>query len=220
MPAERRQMVLAGLILAAAALMGTALLSLAQWHSRPYIDINRQQALLASLQVVIPAGSFDNDILSDVVPIADPEWLGQAEPTLVYRARRGGEPQAAAFRVVAPDGYAGDIELMMGVRADGVVSGVRVISHRETPGLGDGIEARRSDWIEGFAGRSLGNPGESGWRVRRDGGAFDQFSGATITPRAVVAAVHRGLRFFEQHRARIFAGEPPAQDIAANTTRE
>ena len=220
MPAERRQMLTAGLILAAAALLGTTLLSLAQWHSEPYINANRQQALLDSLQVLMPAGSFDNDILNDVTLLEDPDLLGQAEPTLVYRARWQGEPRAVAFRVVAPDGYAGDIELLMGVRADGVVSGVRVISHRETPGLGDGIEARRSDWIRGFEGRSLGQPGEAGWRVKRDGGIFDQFSGATITPRAVVGAVHRGLRFFDRYRARIFAENPPRSSIASTVNPE
>lgn len=220
MPAEQRQMVTAGLVLAAAALLGTSLLSLAQWHSEPYIAANRQQALLDSLRILIPADSFDNEILNDQILISDPGLLGRAEPTRVYRARWRGEPQAAAFRIVAPDGYAGDIELLLGVRADGVVSGVRVISHRETPGLGDGIEARRSDWIQGFGGRSLDDPGEAGWRVKRDGGVFDQFSGATITPRAVVKAVRNGLRFFARYRKQIFADNPPASSVASSADLE
>lgn len=203
MTSERPQIAASGSLLAAAALAGTLLLSVTQWHSQPYVSANERQMLSDSLRVVIPPGSFDNDMLSDATEIRDPELLGTDTTTRVYRARRAGKPKAVAFRIVAPDGYAGAIELLMGIRADGVVSGVRVISHRETPGLGDAIEARRSPWITAFTGKSLDNPGTGGWRVRRDGGAFDQFTGATITPRAVVGAVHRGLEFFEKHREQL-----------------
>jgi electron transport complex protein RnfG len=112
---------------------------------------------------------------------------------------------AAVFSVVARGGYAGDIELLVGVRADGRVAGVRVVEHHETPGLGDGIEADKSDWIRGFDGRSLGDPPREDWAVRRDGGDFDQFTGATITPRAVVEAVRDTLIYFEDHRDQVFA---------------
>jgi len=205
----------AGALLAVTALLGTALLSGTEWHSAPYIAANQRQTLLDSLQVVIPADSFDNDILSDVTEVSDPALLGMAGPTRVYRARWQGAPRAVAFRIVAPNGYAGPIELLMGVGADGVVSGVRVISHHETPGLGDAIEVRRSDWIHGFTGKSRGNPGEAGWRVQRDGGEFTQFTGATITPRAVVKAVHQGLLFFDRHRRQLFRTDPPRPGGAA-----
>lgn len=215
MHAERRQILGAGLLLAAFALLGTALLNGTQWHSAPYIAANERQTLLDSLSVVIPPDSFDNDILDDSITISDPELLGMAGPTRVYRARLRGQDTAVAFLIVAPGGYSGSINLLMGVRADGGISGVRVISHHETPGLGDTIEARRSDWILNFAGRSLDDPGEAGWHVKRDGGTFDQFTGATITPRAVVKAVHNGLKFFARHRAQLFATDPTPVPAAA-----
>jgi electron transport complex protein RnfG len=210
---ERRQIAASGGLLAAAALAGTLLLSLTQWHSQPYVAANERQMLLDSLRAVIPQGSLDNDMLSDTTEIHDPDLLGMETATRIYRARSAGKPKAVAFRIVAPDGYAGDIELLMGIRVDGVVSGVRVISHRETPGLGDAIETRRSPWISKFTGKSLDNPGAAGWRVRRDGGVFDQFTGATITPRAVVGAVHRGLQFFRKHREKLFATKMPTGDM-------
>src|SRR5690606_4959952 len=119
--------------------------------------------------------------------------LGTTQPVTVYRAFRGGEPVAALFNSVAPDGYSGEIRLLVGVRVDGSLSGVRVLSHKETPGLGDPIEVRHSDWITRFSGLSLENPPFERWKVRRDGGDFDQFTGATITPRAVVKATRNTL---------------------------
>jgi electron transport complex protein RnfG len=132
----------------------------------------------------------------------------------LYRAYRNGRPVAVLGTPVAPDGYSGSIRLLIGLYADGTLAGVRVLAHRETPGLGDFIEASRSDWILGFAGKSLHDPTASGWAVRKDGGVFDQFTGATITPRAVVKAVHRFLIYYEQQRERLFtpsaSGQPGA----------
>jgi electron transport complex protein RnfG len=201
---EQYQTLTAGVLLAVAALIGTVILSAAERHSAPYIEANQRQALLDSIYMVIPAGSFDNDILADVIELKDPELLGMETASRIYRARQQGDIQAIAFQTVAPDGYSGRIDLLMGVQADGVISGVRVISHRETPGLGDAIDARRSDWILGFTDKSRINPKDSGWVVKKDGGEFDQFTGATITPRAVVKAVHNGLLFFERHRSELF----------------
>lgn len=210
MRAETRALLVPGLLLAVTALTGTAILSVADWHSAPYIAQNKRQALLRGLEEVMPAGQFDNDIVQDTTSIADPDLLKIEGETLVYRARKRGVAVAAAFRLAAPDGYAGDIELLMGVDAKGSITGVRVINHHETPGLGDAIEPQNSNWIFGFFGKSLTDPGASGWHVRRDGGQFDQFTGATITPRAVVAAVRRGLEFFNKHRERIFVEDPQA----------
>lgn len=204
MQTEQYQTLTAGVLLAVAALIGTVILSAAERHSAPYIEANQRQALLDSIYMVIPAGSFDNDILADVIELKDPELLGMETASRIYRARQQGDIQAIAFQIVAPDGYSGRIDLLMGVQADGVISGVRVISHRETPGLGDAIDARRSDWILGFTDKSRINPKDSGWAVKKDGGEFDQFTGATITPRAVVKAVHNGLLFFERHRSELF----------------
>ena len=207
-------MLRAGLLLAGAAFVGTTVLGFANWHSRPFIEENRRQALLERLQVVIPVTLFDNDVLADTTSITDPDLLGTTDAIRVYRGRRSGLPRAVAFRIVAPDGYAGEIDLLMGVDADARITGVRVLSHRETPGLGDDIEAERSDWIDGFIGKSLHNPNARGWRVRRDGGEFDQFTGATITPRAVVHAVHRGLRFFERHHLQLFGKDLSVAEAA------
>lgn len=217
---DQRQMWTAGVLLAWVALLGTGLLSGTERHSAPYIAANERQTLLNSLRVVIPADSFDNDILADVTEISDPELLGMDEPTRVYRARWRGGDRAVAFRLVAPDGYSGAIRLLMAVRADGVVSGVRVIGHRETPGLGDTIEARRSDWILGFTGLSRTDPHDAAWGVKRDGGHFDQFTGATITPRAVVKAVHNGLLFFDRHRAQLFNADIPTGTTAIPTQED
>ena len=123
----------------------------------------------------------------------------------VYRARSEGRPVAAAMKLRANDGYNGRIDLLIGVYANGEVSGVRVLSHRETPGLGDGIDIARSDWILDFNGKSLRSPEPAGWTVERDGGVFDQFTGATITPRAVVHAVRRALEYFEENRETLFS---------------
>ena len=95
---------------------------------------------------------------------------------------------------------AGRIELLVGIDRNGVLAGVRAITHKETPGLGDKINTNVSDWIFGFAGKSLNNPDASGWKVKKDGGEFDQFTGASVTPRAVVAAVYRALQYFQENR--------------------
>ena len=134
---------------------------------------------------------------------------------LIYRGIRDHQVSAVAYRILA-NGYAGEIELILGVDSDGRILGVRVLSHAETPGLGDRIEASKSDWILGFNGRSLENTTSRQWHVKRDGGDFDQFTGATITPRGVVRAVHEGLDFFRQHRGELLAisragNDPPAE---------
>lgn len=208
MNADGRQALTAGGLLAAAALAGTLVLSTANSHTAPYIAENEYQRLLDQLKAVLPAAGYDNDPVSDTTVVRDAELLGTPEPVTLYRARRQGKPTAVAFRVTAPDGYGGPIRLLVGVTAAGTVAGVRVLSHRETPGLGDVIEAGRSDWMGSFQGRSRGDPADERWKVKRDGGVFDQFTGATVTPRAVVGAVHRALVFFERHRAVLLEAAP------------
>jgi electron transport complex protein RnfG len=126
----------------------------------------------------------------------------------VYRARKYGWPVAVVLAPVAPDGYNGTIRLLVAIKMDGTLAGVRVIQHRETPGLGDAIEAERSDWILGFDGKSLNDPVQEKWKVKRDGGDFDQFTGATITPRAVVKAVNKALLYFRLHGHSLFERAP------------
>lgn len=172
------------------------------------IEASRQQELVKTLNALTPPGSYDNDLLRDALPLPDAARLGHAVPETVWRAFRGGQAVTVLYPVIARDGYSGRIRLLVAVGADGRLAGVRVLAHRETPGLGDAIEVEKSDWIRAFEGKSLTNPGASGWKVRKDGGQFDQFSGATITPRAVVRAVHEALLYFQDHRQSLLA---PAQ---------
>jgi len=157
---------------------------------------------------VVPTAMYNNDILQDHIEVLDIDYLGSKKVTLVYRARKDNKPVAAVLTVVAPNGYSGPIKLLVGIDYAGTVTGVRVVKHRETPGLGDAIEVQRNPWILGFTGKTLTNPAKSGWKVKRDGGEFDQFTGATITPRAVVAAVYRALDYFKQNREHLFYTNP------------
>jgi electron transport complex protein RnfG len=194
-----------GLLLAVFAVLGGGIVGLTHDLTAERIAENERAALLANLHALVPPGSHDNDIATDTVQVTDPDLLGSADPVTVYRARREGEPVAAVLTPVAPNGYSGPIKLLVAVRHDGILAGVRVLAHRETPGLGDAVELEKSDWILGFEGRSLGDPRAEHWAVKKDGGAFDQFTGATITPRAVVGAVKGTLMYFETHRAELFA---------------
>lgn len=193
-----------GLALGLFAVIAAGLLSGTYALTEDRIRASEQRRLLRQLQEVLPAGGYDNDVANDTLQLRAPELRGSA-PLTVYRARRDGAPLAAVLTVTAPDGYSGPIELLVGVGADGSLTGVRVTAHKETPGLGDKIDVSRTDWVLGFTGRALGAPPSAQWAVRKDGGAFDQFAGATITPRAVVKAVRRTLEYFEQHRDSLFA---------------
>ena len=181
------------------ALLGVSLVGLSQQNTAERISANQRAALLSQLNAITPA--HDNDLLHDPLIVRAPVQLGSAQ-TRVYRAWRGDQPVAAIFSPVIAQGYSGAITLLVAVNKDGTLGGVRVISHRETPGLGDKIEHERDPWIYGFTGKHLDNPKR--WRVKRDGGDFDQFTGATITPRAVVAAVHKTLGYFQQHQEQLF----------------
>lgn len=205
----RRQMLGSAGLLALFAVIGGVLVAGTEALTRERIVEQQRASLRSTLNEVVPADRYTNALLDDVMTIHDPELLGTDEVLTAYRARRGLEPVAVLFPVVAPDGYSGDIRLLVGISAEGTLTGVRVLNHRETPGLGDAIETRRSDWILQFGGLSLENPAPSRWAVRKDGGQFDQFAGATITPRAVVKAVRRALVFFDTHRETLLA--PPAE---------
>jgi electron transport complex protein RnfG len=195
---------ISGWLLALTALIGTGLMVAVNWHSRPYIEHNERQVLLHTVNKVLPAGLYDNDILNDTKTLHAPSLSANGDQILIYRARRDGKPVAAVLKVDAPDGYSGPITLLVGVLLSGKIHAVRVIKHRETPGLGDGIESQRSDWINSFDGRSLGDPAPKAWKVKRDGGEFDQLTGATISPRAIVGAVYRSLQFYRDNRKDIY----------------
>jgi len=193
-----------GLMLALFAIGATSLVSLTEANTRDKIIENERQTLLAAINALVDSNDYDNDILTDTLLIPRVRLLGTSDFTDVYRARKGGSPVAAVFTSIAPNGYNGKIKLLVGVYYDGTLAGVRVINHKETPGLGDKINVKKSDWILQFKGLSLTNPSESLWKVKKDGGDFDQFTGATITPRAVVTAVKKSLQYFEKNRDELF----------------
>lgn len=189
-----------GLVATGAALLVTASHELS--HER--IAENQRLRLQAHLNTVLPAELRDDNLIITRFEVVDRERLGTTSPVDVYVAVLDGEPVAAVFNSVAPDGYNAPIRLLIGIRAGGAISGVRVMDHRETPGLGDPIEADKSDWILQFDGTSLNYPPADDWAVVRDGGTFDGLTGATITPRAVVRAVHNTLIYFDENRASLF----------------
>lgn len=197
----RQALLLGGFATAAAVL----LVGINQLTTKPIAN-RLAEDLRASLNQVVPKGSYDNNLLSHPLKLKDEA----GNPVLVYRGMRNGRVSAIAWEL-SGQGYAGEIRLIMGVTADGSILGVRVLSHSETPGLGDKIEEKKSDWITHFSGRSLQNPTDEKWKVKKDGGVFDQFSGATITPRGVVAAIHKGLQFFQTHRLTLLI--PPDEDV-------
>lgn len=193
-----------GLILAALAAICTAIVALTYNTTAPRIAANEQAFLEASLQPVLGGVAYDGKLSESTIEIQQPHELPGKSAVTVYRVYADSEPVAALFVVTAMDGFSGPIKLLIGVGANGAVTGTRVLQHRETPGLGDLIEETKSDWILQFSGKSLENPDRQMWAIKRDGGAFDQFSGASITPRSVVNAVRQTLDYFEKNRAAVF----------------
>ncbi len=148
---------------------------------------------------------YDNSITESKLVIRTPHALPGSDAAVIYRAYAEDRPVAALFVVTARDGYSGPIRLLIGINADSVVTAVRVLEHRETPGLGDGIDLSRSDWVLQFDGRSMINPNIDDWAIKRDGGEFDQLTGASVTPRAVIKAIGATLVYFDAHREELFA---------------
>ena len=191
-----------GISVGVVALVASAALVFANALTQGPIAEAEARDLQASLAQVLPAGFADNDLLKDTVELTD----ASGAKKLVYLAKKNGSVAGAVFRNSAR-GYSGDIVVLMGVDAEGRTLGVRVVKHTETPGLGDKIELAKAKWILSFDGKSLANLPVEKWAVKKDGGVFDQFAGATITPRAVVKAVKGGLDFFAAHRGEILEGK-------------
>jgi electron transport complex protein RnfG len=207
---RRVQVFIAAGILALFAVAGTSLVVFTQLATKDRIAANERETLLRTLSALVPPESVDNDMVLDTLVVSDPELLGDTTTT-VYRGRKLGAPVAAVLTTKVPNGYSGPIKLLVAVRYDGSLGGVRVISHKETPGLGDKVEESRTDWIYSFTGKSLGNPPIEKWKVKRDGGVFDQFTGATITPRSIVNAVRKTLIYVKDHRDALY-DKPAASD--------
>ena len=202
--------VVAGLLLGLFSVAGAGLVAVTHVATKDRIAHNERQALLDRLAVLVPMAEVTNDMATDQIVVHAPDRLG-SERTTVYRARAGDSPVAVVLTPVVPDGYAGPMNLLVSVLRDGSLGGVRVVTHHETPGLGDKIEEEKSDWILGFTGKSLDNPSRAGWKVKRDGGEFDQFTGATVTPRAVVKAVKNALLYAQEKGEALYAPAGSAQ---------
>lgn len=193
------------LVLTLISVVAGAILSMVEAGTRAPIAEQRRQQMLKALRAVLPA--VDNEPDADTTALgAGRDRKGKEITRTFYRGRQQGELAGIAFKVTAPDGYSGNIELMVGVRPDGTVNAIEILQHTETPGLGDKIGL--PSFKKQFAGKSLEN---ADWRVKKDGGQFDQITGATISPRAVVTAVRKGLEFYRDHREQIAAGKGGGQ---------
>jgi len=202
-PDAKRNALRTGAILIVFAVIATAILAATFNATRSAIQHNEQQAKLALISQVLPVTLYDNDLLEGMRELPASEMLGTRTVSHAWIARKKGVATGVVLEAIAPDGYSGDIALLIGISAQGNVTGVRVTAHKETPGLGDYIDIAKSRWILQFDGKSLQLPPESAWKVKQDGGAFDARAGATITPRAVVKAVGSALQYFVRHRVQL-----------------
>lgn len=202
LPEISRSMLKNSLVLGLFAILTVGLVAITQQGTATRIAEAEREAKNRALSELLPAGSYDNH-LQDAMRLVQDPLLDNKVASPAYLATLDGKPTAVILQVTAADGYSGSILLLVGIQADGKLAGVRVIRHKETPGLGDKIELVKSPWVLSFAGKSLQNLAPEGWAVKKDGGEFDQFAGATITPRAVVKAVHQSLQYFDAHQAEL-----------------
>ena len=195
-----------GLILAGFAAICVGLITITYYITRDTIAGEMKAALARTLNQLVDESQYNNDVYHDCTLIADAAELGSDEPLQAYRMRKNNQPVAVVLESIAPNGYSGKIHLVIGVYSNGTLAGVRVTDHKETPGLGDKIDVKKSDWILSFDDKSLYNPTVGQWKVKKDGGEFDAFTGATITPRAVVEQVAKTLSFFAANKDALFNG--------------
>jgi len=198
------------LLLGAFALVTTALLAFTAQFTKERILKAEREAQQQALFEIVPRANHNNDMLSETIEVPESAWagLGLKSGGNIYAARHTDETIAVIIPAVAPDGYSGDIRMIVGINADSTIAGVRIIDHHETPGLGDKIELKKNEWVLKFNGKSLTSPEKSQWKVKKDGGEFDQFAGATITPRAVVNQIRRVLEFVDAHHDELFTKNP------------
>jgi electron transport complex protein RnfG len=208
-----------GLILAVFAIITTGLIALTFFGTKDQIALQQQQKLLSILNAVIDESTYDNAIQLDCALVTSAELLGSDEPQRIYRATEQGQAVAVAIKTTAPDGYSGKIQLVVGITSSqsgsAKVTGARVLEHKETPGLGDKIDLRISNWVLDFNNQTYNDDVASNWAVKKDGGQFDQFTGATITPRAVVNAVKLSVEYYLANQVAIFSA---ANGCATNSS--
>ena len=193
------------LLLSVFALVTAVILASTDHLTEDRIAESERLAAQKALFEIIPLERHNNDLLLDTQPIPEQYWqpLGLSSGGDIHIARLDGQPVAAIIPSITPKGYSGDIAMIVGVNFDGTIAGVRVVEHKETPGLGDKVDLRKSDWILSFNGKSLSNPEPSAWNVKKEKGDFDQFTGATITPRAVIHQIAKTLEYFSQDKERL-----------------
>ncbi|MDR3056375.1 MAG: electron transport complex subunit RsxG [Zoogloeaceae bacterium] len=208
-PSARSSALRTAAILLTYVVIFTGILAAAEQWTRPAIEASRTAEKMKFINEVLPAKNYDNDLLADTLSLPPTPELGLKSESRVYRARLGGKPAALVLEAVAPDGYAGDIRLILGITAEGTITGVRVAEHRETPGLGDYIDLKKDrnkarPWIRQFDGLNYPQVPDGEWKVKKDKGRFDSHTGATVSPRAVIAAVHRAAQFVSAHKDALF----------------
>lgn len=201
-----------GITLAVIAAICTALVALTFQATRERIAANEKALLEQSLQPALAGTFYDSGVSESRLVLPPPHDLPGNDPAVIYRVFAEGEPVAALIAVTARDGFSGPIRILVGIGVDGTVTGVRILQHRETPGLGDKIESARSDWVFQFDGRSMGDPIATGWAIEADGGEFDQLTGASVTPRAIIKAIRATLIYFETHQDEIFLTEASGEN--------
>lgn len=214
-----RNMLISAALLAAFGGLGTALVMFTFEATKDKIEASEKANLLRNLNNIIPPESYNNNLLDNKLLVPASSKLGQTEPTTIYQAWQGETPVAVAFSIISNEGYSGEIKLLIAIKANGHISGVRVISHKETPGLGDKIEIAKNDWILGFNDKHLIESLTAPWKVKKDGGSFDQFTGATITPRAVVNAVFKALDYYNHNNNKLFLNQAKYDELYGTTDK-
>ncbi|MBF8999839.1 MULTISPECIES: electron transport complex subunit RsxG [Vibrio] len=194
-----------GAILAIFACITTGIVALTNYLTTGQIKAQEKAQLLSILNQVVPKHLHDNPLANTCTYVTNQALLGTTDAMPAYIGTLDGKPSAVAIESIAPDGYSGAIKIIVGINYQGVITGTRVLSQQETPGLGDKIDIRVTDWILGFTGKQVTKENYDTWKVRKDGGEFDQFTGATITPRAVVKAVRNTVEYVNQHRDELYS---------------
>ncbi len=207
-----------GVTLAVIGAICTALVAFTYQSTVQRIEANEKAWLERSLQPALSGLFYDSGVTESKIILPPPHDLPGSDAAIVYRVYAESEPVAALFVISARDGYAGPIRILVGIDTTGQVTGVQVLEHRETPGLGDRVESGKSDWVQQFNGRSLLEPEPAGWRIKSDGGQFDQLTGASVTPRAVIKAVKETLLYFDLHTDEIFANPPSETGTSGDET--
>ena len=186
-------------------LVASAALSISYFLTKTPIEESDARAKRMFLNQVVPSNLYDNNLVKDTISVEPNPLIGNKKNIDIYRAKKNNQVIAVIIETIAPDGYSGEIKTLVGVDQKDKILGVRVITHKETPGLGDYIEVDKSHWIKNFNLKSLDEMGEKEWAVKKDGGDFDYVSGATITYRAVIKSTYKSLLYVKENKKRLFA---------------